>query len=489
MGQTNNDCRFRISLLTSSLLQQPSLAGRLDSKLRYVLGHNFPGKYTVDQRSGDGWFGGWSKIFALYQRNSNTRFWDTRRENCFNTEQNHPEYPLQERGQSGGTKGSKKEDSFLWGRQIAYLIYEYFRVTNDSVEKDANLFMVVLRNDDIQKFDSTWDGILLSMTKIPSDDILEGFYKLRIRESEKLKTVLEWYDLETHQKKLGPDYRRLKTTIKKKYRAEFASEEFWRQKRKLWDKCRGQESGDKTVWKKSRRLLAMAVSDTIWISGQNRHSGSFPEIFHATEWEKMHREPEVLETEVPVRKWLDCRAKITLKELAPLHSVKSGTLQNACSTRPRVVAGLGKSALMRIARSMNSQAKGLKRMMTKVQCLCWKLHDNWVAYFKIWSRRSLHRFCGRAQTYGNQSDDQFTKVVVRHPNIRDQNPLLGMICPSDPHQRNPNAPKFEDRSLEETEWQEQGAREAAWKLAQSVLKKKERSMRAWKSNILLTFGK
>ena len=34
---------------------------------------------------------------------------------------------------------------------------------------------------------------LLSMTKIPSDDILEGLYKLRIRESEKLKTVLELY--------------------------------------------------------------------------------------------------------------------------------------------------------------------------------------------------------------------------------------------------------------------------------------------------------
>ena len=35
------------------------------------------------------------------------------------------------------------------------------------------------------------------------------------------------------------------------------------------------------------------------------------------------------------------------------------------------------------------------------------------------------------------------------------------------------APKFEDRSQEETEWQEQGAREAAWKLAKNVLKLKE----------------
>ena len=88
---------------------------------------------------------------------------------------------------------AQKEDRFLRARQISYLLYEYFRVTgaNDSVENYADLFTVALRNDDIQEFDSKWDGILLSMTKIPSDDILEGLYKLRIRESEKLKTVLD----------------------------------------------------------------------------------------------------------------------------------------------------------------------------------------------------------------------------------------------------------------------------------------------------------
>ena len=82
------------------------------------------------------------------------------------------------------------------------MIYEQFRVTgaNDSVENFADLFTIGLRIDDIQEFDSEWDGILLSMTKIPPDDILEGLYKLRIRESDKLKTVLELYDLETHQR-------------------------------------------------------------------------------------------------------------------------------------------------------------------------------------------------------------------------------------------------------------------------------------------------
>ena len=97
------------------------------------------------------------------------------------------------------------------------MIYEYFRVTgaNDSVENYADLFTIGLRSDDVREFDPKWDGILLSMTKIPPDDNLEGLYKLRIRESEKLKTALELYDLEIHQKKIGPDYHRLKTMVKK----------------------------------------------------------------------------------------------------------------------------------------------------------------------------------------------------------------------------------------------------------------------------------
>ena len=123
---------------------------------------------------------------------------------------------------------AQKQDHFLRGRQIAYLIYDYFRVTgiHDSVENYADLFTISLRNDDIQEFDSKWEGILLSMTKIPPDDILEGLYKLRIREFDKLKTVLELYDLETHQKKLGPDYHRLKTMVKRSIEQEIRNKNF-----------------------------------------------------------------------------------------------------------------------------------------------------------------------------------------------------------------------------------------------------------------------
>ena len=103
-----------------------------------------------------------------------------------------------------------------------------------------------------------------------------------------------------------------------------------------------------------------------------------------------------------------------------------------------------------------------------------RIHDNWVASFRTWNGG------GSCQLYERSSDMQkriqrvkFTKAIARHTKIRDQHPSLGLICSGEPHQRSPNAPKFEDRSPEETEWQEQGAREAAWKLAKNVLKLKE----------------
>ena len=84
----------------------------------------------------------------------------------------------------------------------------------------------------------------------------------------------------------------------------------------------------------------------------------------------MHREPEIPEAKVPVVECLDGPARITSKELATIHSVKNGILQNACSTSPRVGEDLGKSAHMHIVRLMNRVAKGLKKIVTKVQWPC-----------------------------------------------------------------------------------------------------------------------
>ena len=123
---------------------------------------------------------------------------------------------------------------------------------------------------------------LLSTTKIPPDDILEGSYKLRIRESEKLKTVLELYNMEIHQKKIGPDYHRLKTMEKKKYRAKIYEMRILApgtgiMRQTLWSRIRGRNSVDEELWeivasgKPTGSVLkeTIAVSVTISMSVQN----------------------------------------------------------------------------------------------------------------------------------------------------------------------------------------------------------------------------
>ena len=202
----------------------------------------------------------------------------------------------------------------------------------------------------------------------------------RIRESEKLKTALGLYNMEIHQKKAGPDNHRLKTMVESSFEQNLRMKNFearngnfersavvknqrmkQREQRSLGDclqwKANGQCSkGDNCSFRLHTNMRAKSTHP-------NPSPGS------STQQCVKHREPEVPEERVIVVECLDGPARITSKEFAPIHSVKSGTLQNACSTRPRVVAGLGKSALMRIARLTNSLARSLKRMVTKVQWL------------------------------------------------------------------------------------------------------------------------
>ena len=97
------------------------------------------------------------------------------------------------------------------------------------------------------------------MSKIPSDDILEGLYKLRIRESEKLRTVLEPYNMEIHLKKAGPDYHRLIDDGEKKYRARIYELENFEAKNGNYERnAVVKNQGTKTArTKDSGRLLAV----------------------------------------------------------------------------------------------------------------------------------------------------------------------------------------------------------------------------------------
>ena len=119
----------------------------------------------------------------------------------------------------------------------------------------------------------------------------------------------------------------------------------------------------------SVRKETIAASATISKSVEKIHHQIRLRILSCSRMWKMHREPEVPEARVPVVECLDGHARITSKELAPIHSVKNGILRSACSTSPNMDADLGISALTHTARLTNRLARSLKRMVTKVQWL------------------------------------------------------------------------------------------------------------------------
>ena len=188
--------RLPISELHFDKFRTPSSFSWVEDKIHNwgVFLFLFPhGNNAMYQRSGDGWFSGRSEIFVFHSRvHSFPRFRVARREDCICPEYDHPEF-YDKKKVSLEEQKAQKEDRLLRGRQIAYLTYDYFRITDvdETVCEFADLFAVALRNDDIQEFYTRRDDILLSMTKFAPDDILERLYKIRIRDSDQLRTALK----------------------------------------------------------------------------------------------------------------------------------------------------------------------------------------------------------------------------------------------------------------------------------------------------------
>ena len=361
------------------------------------------------------------------------------------------------------------------------------------------------------------------MTKIPPDDILEGLYKLRIRESEKLKTVLELYDLEIHQKKLGPDYHRLKTMVKRSIEQDIRNKNFGARNgnyeknavvKNQGTKQRGQRIlGDCWQWEfngqcvkgnncsfrhdmdKRGKSSPSNPSQNSFMQQNERKAlrtrsprgrspggrmsrwpckdyikgtcnNSFCERWHPPEClfykiksccrfgEKCsHAHRQVDEQPTKRSKKNDDKSAVAMLKKGDWH--ESEPVINYGHNRP---GQLGKKRDNELERGPSKHRSSNARQMGCV------FQDMKPPKPILRKSMNIQRPIQRVK---------FTKAIARHTKIRDQNPSLGYICPGQPHQRSPNAPKFEDRSQEETEWQDQGAREAAWKLAESVLKLKE----------------
>ena len=400
------------------------------------------------------------EVFAFCQRNSWAKLWVSTRE------------LLQHWTESSKLPTSRKRSVWRWKlkKKTASPEEDRPRVigANDSVENHADLFAVVLRNDDVQEFDSEWDEIARSHLTTSWKDCTKFEYE-SLRNSRPCWNCAIW---RFTRKKSWTWSSQIEGNGKKKYRAEFANEEFLRPEMEIlkqapWSRIKGWNS----VKKKSLGYCWQWKANGQCSKGDNRSFlQDMNKCARATQlnpslWSSTRpNETNALGTRSPRGRnhggkmtRLPCKDCVKgtctnsfCKKCHPeclFYKTKSGCrFEEKCSCAHRQVdEQLGK-------RSENNGGKSAVALL--------KIARQLVAYFKIWSRRSLHRFC---------------KAVVRHANIRDKIHHLEWFAQGIFHQRDANAPIFEGRSQEETEWQERCARKAAWKLAKSVLKLREKN--------------
>ena len=68
---------------------------------------------------------------------------------------------------------AQQDNRFLKGGQITYMTFDSFKIsgTGEALLDFNDLLRVQLKNDIVQYFDTKWDEVLLSMTKV-SEEVL-----------------------------------------------------------------------------------------------------------------------------------------------------------------------------------------------------------------------------------------------------------------------------------------------------------------------------
>ena len=194
---------------------------------------------------------------------------------------------------------------------------------------------------------------------------------------------------------------------------------------------------------------------------------------------EVRREPEVPEARVPVEECLDCPARITSNKGTCTNSFgEKWHFPECLFYKSESGCRFGEKCSYAHRQLEEQPSKRSKKNGDKSAVAMLKKHES--SWKPVVCRDTSHEHHGsvvcnssntrqlgcvfqdveppKSSSILRRSSDirkpircvKFTKAVVRHADIRDQNPSLGMTCPGEPHQRNPNAPKFEDRSQEES---------------------------------------
>ena len=129
------------------------------------------GSDAMDQRSGVGWFSRWFKIFVINTRYFKCQILKYSMRGLLQRWTRSSIILTSKEESVWRNKKAKKQDRFLRGRQIAYLmIYEYFRVTWSQQFCRELCRLVHYQSFEMtifQEFDSKWDGIFIVYDENP----------------------------------------------------------------------------------------------------------------------------------------------------------------------------------------------------------------------------------------------------------------------------------------------------------------------------------
>ena len=203
------------------------------------------GCHVMDQRSGHGWLMNWNprdqlleRIFPIFE------MLDAKIASALNKiiqNSSSRRRSVSKNRKPKKTIGFYEEDrSLSWSTTTFELLALMIQCWITPIYSLSLFVTIMLRN-------SIRDGMKFyyrNISKIPIRwTILESLYKLRIRESDQLKTVLEMYDMEIHQKISMPNYQKLKTMVQRSTDRKIRlRNRLWRQARENRNRSSGKES-------------------------------------------------------------------------------------------------------------------------------------------------------------------------------------------------------------------------------------------------------
>ena len=367
---------------------------------------------------------------------------------------------------------AQKEDRFFRGRQIVYMIYDYFWFigAHDTVLDYADLFTMILRNDDVQEIRYEMGWICIVNDQDPIWWRLGKFVQI---ENKWVWSTHKHIGIVRHGKFIRKD-QKTKTMVK----------------RSIVQKLR---SGTSTLqmreWKQEQWLRIEGVNVVLKDAKENaingmRKDSDREDTFPARWWNACKTDTKTGPfSEPPTQKRRNASKKKNHKARNPSgkvarqpckHYLKCTCTKSRCENYwyspecqfQKSASGckFGEKCSF-VRRQVEGQpSKKQKKMLTKKLSLFWKVHDRWVANSDTEPPESLLRLRKRTKVLRFRLVIQTSeKTKVRRSSSHNFSSAQSV-----------RFKKFEDRSQDVIERQERCARGDALRSVKHILKLKER---------------